>query len=70
MKAVLILLTSALQTLAAPQTLDVLNQIIRSRDVSEISTATVSPDDCVCVPYYSCKNKTIINDGLFIIDIR
>lgn len=26
--------------------------------------------DCTCVPYYLCKNNTIIKDGLGLIDIR
>ncbi|KAL6262591.1 hypothetical protein P5V15_005385 [Pogonomyrmex californicus] len=28
------------------------------------------PDDCECVPYYQCKDGTIVKDGVGIIDIR
>ncbi|XP_076644613.1 phenoloxidase-activating factor 2 isoform X2 [Halictus rubicundus] len=28
------------------------------------------PDDCECVPYYLCRNGTIIKDGYGVIDIR
>ncbi|KAH0950194.1 hypothetical protein HN011_004072 [Eciton burchellii] len=28
------------------------------------------PDDCECVPYYQCRNGTIVSDGVSIIDIR
>jgi len=28
------------------------------------------PDDCECVPYYQCRDGTIVNDGVSIIDIR
>jgi len=36
-------------------------------------TPTPSPppsDQCICVPYYLCRNKTINTDGEGLIDIR
>lgn len=86
MKTALILLLSALLSFAAAQTGDNLDDLLsqiftkppettagtdnRNPDGSGISTATTSPDGCECVPYYLCNNKTIITDGVGIIDIR
>lgn len=28
------------------------------------------PDDCDCVPYYQCRDGTILEDGTALIDIR
>ncbi|KZC07692.1 Serine proteinase stubble [Dufourea novaeangliae] len=28
------------------------------------------PDDCECVPYYLCRNGTVLEDGIGLIDIR
>lgn len=34
------------------------------------SLPTPSTNDCVCVPYYLCKNQTINTDGEGLLDIR
>ncbi|KAF2904965.1 hypothetical protein ILUMI_01208 [Ignelater luminosus] len=86
MKTALILLLSALLSFAVAQNDDSLDALIsdiftkapetaagtdsRNPDGTGISTATTSPDGCECVPYYLCNNKTVITDGVGIIDIR
>lgn len=37
---------------------------------SRNTTPKTKPDDCECVPYYQCKDGTILTDGTGIIDIR
>ncbi|XP_035724182.1 phenoloxidase-activating factor 2-like isoform X2 [Vespa mandarinia] len=51
---------------------------LKNRDISTTQRTILGtdnkssnkPDDCECVPYYQCRNGTILNDGVGIIDIR
>lgn len=40
------------------------------RPIQNPQPTTGSTDDCECVPYYLCKNNTIIQDGEGLLDIR
>lgn len=48
------------------------NNTISSRNVTlgSQNTPPPKPDNCECVPYYQCKNGTIEDKGIGIIDIR
>lgn len=37
---------------------------------SQNTSPRTKPDDCECVPYYQCKDGTILTDGTGVIDIR
>ncbi|KAF2880744.1 hypothetical protein ILUMI_25416 [Ignelater luminosus] len=81
----MILLLCALLSFAAAQTGDNLDDLLSQSFTKppettagadnknparpEISTVTTSRDGCECVPHYLCSNKTVITDGMGIIDI-